>query len=168
MTAGQKAAETKRAKAAAAAGHPAPAKAAPAPASATTEAATVPVTLTVDATSRLLTVTCSAYPWKIVSEVEDASLLVGVLQVDLVQADVEQVLSIAAEMNALHNLLTAACEESDDDSLPFIVSTLAGHYRASSIELIEPSGRREIRRGQSYMALHQLVDAYLSREGRGE
>jgi hypothetical protein len=163
LTAGQiaarKAVQTRQANQAAAGGTPKPAAAAVAAPVQPAE----PVTLTVDATGGGISVTCSAFAWSILAEIVDGALTVGDLLVSLTDADAETVMETAREMVTLQNLLSAAMESADDESLPLIVSTLAGHYRATSIELLEPSGRREIRRGQSYMALHQMTEAYMER-----
>jgi hypothetical protein len=89
------------------------------------------------------------------------------VRISLLDADSGQVASAAALIGRVDTVLTAARADSEDDSLAHTVQTLAAHYRVKRIVLISHDGSQiEIRRGESYIKVHRMVESFLVRNAK--
>lgn len=67
-------------------------------------------------------------------------------------------------LRAIDRFLTVAEAESEDPSFAFAVSSLSVHFRVARVELNHLDGRTtNVKRGQAYLAAHRLSEALLAR-----
>jgi hypothetical protein len=103
--------------------------------------------------------------WQVSAAMADGLLTVGMLTVNLSDATAETAMATAREVGRLQDGLTADRTLSEDASWPRAVSCLAGLCNASRIILQSHDGNeREIGRGQSYMELLRMTDAFVTRQ----
>lgn len=90
--------------------------------------------------------------------------------VTLQDATAAELLSAASSIPYLQAAIEADREASEDSSLARTVSAICAHYLVSRIRLVLPdgTGSREVARGQSYRALTQLTDSMLVKAGQSD
>jgi hypothetical protein len=91
----------------------------------------------------------------------DGTLLDGWLpRISLTDAGADDLASAAIGLAELEGAIQGAIQAADDPSLPRLADAIASHYRVVSVRLFGLDGtEQEIRRGQSYVALHRAVEA---------
>lgn len=83
--------------------------------------------------------------------------------IDLSSVEVSDLGPAAAALEPVAAALRLAIEGSDDSSIAHVVHVLASHYRVRSVALETPDGNsREIRRGQSYSTLLDMVGKFVT------
>jgi len=181
-TAGQKAADTRKANAAAA-GAAAPAPAAPAataPAAPAAGTSHLPLTLVVTESESGLAVhlECETpaaelplgwHPnlgWTLRSDLTPEGFTGhDSVRFSLADATAADLVAAALAVSDLEAAIQADRLESADDTLPRTVSAICGHYLVNRIRLVgqDGTGSREVARGQSYRALTILTDSMLAK-----
>jgi hypothetical protein len=111
----------------------------------------------------------AALQWVIRSSLSSDGSLVGhdTVRISLLDADSVALAAASSLIGRLDTVLRSAAADSDDSSLAHTVQTLAAHYKVGRIILQSPDGSTtEIRRGESYIKAHRMVEAFLARNAK--
>jgi hypothetical protein len=173
LTAGQKAAETKRLNALAISGKSArPVASASKPVASETAEPGLHLTVSADASGLILRIGSDAaelpecFGWQIMATLKDGRLIGhDVVRLSLSDADAATLADASREVSELQDGISADQEASDDRTFARVVSYVAGHYAVKSLHLMQPDGTSvEIRRGESYFKLHQYAAEFVARQ----
>jgi hypothetical protein len=89
------------------------------------------------------------------------------VRISLTDADAVEIAAASALIGRLDTVLKSARSDSDDSSLAHTVQTLAAHYKVRRIVLIGPDkSETEIRRGESYIKAHRMVESFMARNAK--